>query len=557
MKKTLVAVFAVGFMWAIVTVAQELEDMPPELRAILEMKPTEDTGEEAPAATAEDDGIPRREIRNWADMVEDWMTPRPVPKAAIVRLDGRYAYPHPAVRFKMEIVREEGDTVWLKGIPPEDPESKMHNMWLQRQAQQVKMLAEREMAEVAENGEFVDIDMTIVPPPTVNALEFENVRSGLPEEELWQMSIDLVDMNDDGIVDIVAPPTRKGTYAFPAIFLGDGKGGYRFLKGVQWSSEVPFDYGSVRVTDFDDDGHLDIVIAIHFKGQYVLYGTGNKVFRRFEKLPAPDPRVTSRAVGIGDFDKDGRKDVVFQAELDVDLGANVRIEGISTTWIVKNKAEGWKLDTNGIRARNIGDRIHVTDLDGDGYEDVVVAANATGRRNLVFFNRGEEGWKPWDSKRVLGNGYHFDATPVATGEGQRIYGVFEQFQFNSEGKQARTGLVRYLPTDESWTEVESQVIWFDDNRNNPYFRLAAGDLDGDGLEDIVAARKKGGLEVWLQASEGEFYLNKGAGLNSGARCYDIHIVDLNGDGNGDILASMADEGESPGGIRVWLTRPRA
>ncbi len=106
--------------------------------------------------------------------------------------------------------------------------------------------------------------------------------------------------------------------------------------------------------------------------------------------------------------------------------------------------------------------------------------------------------------------------------------------------------MRYLPTDDKWTEVETQVIWYDDDRNNPYFRLAVGDLDGNGLEDIVAARKKGGLEVWLQLSDGQFYLNRNGGADTGARCYDIHVVDLNGDGYDDILAGTADEGDAAG-----------
>ena len=100
------------------------------------------------------------------------------------------------------------------------------------------------------------------------------------------------------------------------------------------------------------------------------------------------------------------------------------------------------------------------------------------------------------------------------------------------------------------------VIWYDDDRNNPFFRLAVGDLDGNGLEDIVAARKKGGFGVWLQLSEGQFYLDRNAGTDFEARCYDIHVRDLNGDGYGDILALTADQGDAPGGIRVWLTRPR-
>ena len=44
MKQAFVAVIAVGFLWAGGSVAQELEDLPPELRAMMEMaKPPADT----------------------------------------------------------------------------------------------------------------------------------------------------------------------------------------------------------------------------------------------------------------------------------------------------------------------------------------------------------------------------------------------------------------------------------------------------------------------------------------------------------------------------------
>ena len=79
--------------------------------------------------------------------------------------------------------------------------------------------------------------------------------------------------------------------------------------------------------------------------------------------------------------------------------------------------------------------------------------------------------------------------------------------------------------------------------------------DGDDRTDLVAGRKSGGLEVYLQTEEGYFYRELGAELDGVGRAYDIRLVDLDGDGRDDIVAGCAPEGERPGGVYVWLSRP--
>ena len=56
------------------------------------------------------------------EFIADWLTPKPFSKKHALQIDDKYAYPHLASSIKMEIVREDEDTVWLRGIPPENPE---------------------------------------------------------------------------------------------------------------------------------------------------------------------------------------------------------------------------------------------------------------------------------------------------------------------------------------------------------------------------------------------------------------------------------------------------
>ncbi len=98
------------------------------------------------------------------------------------------------------------------------------------------------------------------------------------------------------------------------------------------------------------------------------------------------------------------------------------------------------------------------------------------------------------------------------------------------------------------------LIW-DKDRVAVYFRLAAGDINGDGLIDVVAGRKTGGLEVFLQNDQGDFIKEDAPGLAEIGLAYDVRLVDLDGSGTLDIVASCAPAGKRNGGVHVWLTRP--
>lgn len=518
--------------------------------------PTETATADEPAEPS-DSTSTKRSAKTWEEIVADFLKVRPFPKDKILRIDDQYCYPNRAVSFKMEIVREDEDTVWLRGLPPEDPESALHKLWLRREAEQRDLLTRRELASEYDLRPYdLDFRAEVPPPPFMDSLSFTAAPGTMPSDGRWQMNFAVDDMNGDGVDDLVFPPTRKGSSHTPFIFLGKGNGEFVLARDLTWSTEVPFDYGGVATGDFDGDGHRDIVLAIHFKAQYVLFGDGKGGFSRSQRLPNPDPRMTSRAVAVADFDGDGRDDVAFQAEIDVDLATNERIEDAPTVWVVLNRENGWRVETEGLPYGVIGDNLSAVDVDRDGRPDLVVAPGSLDWRALVYFNRGDDGWQrisKWEG--VLSHAYHVDIADYSGDDGEQLFATFTHFRMIDGKTRALTGLISYRLGAEG-LESPSGPIFYDDDRFNPVFRVAVGDLTGDGRPDVVVGRKKGGLMVFVQTESGDFYLEQSPELDGVGCAYDIRLLDLNGDGRDDMIASFAPVEELPGGVRVWLTGGR-
>ena len=492
-----------------------------------------------------------RRWETWTEFVTDWMTPKPFDKKDVVRIDEKYAYPHVVSAIKMEIVREDEEYFWLRGTSPEDPQSPLYKLWARREADEAIALDWQELAAVPGAINYVDFTAEAVPAPFMKSLEFESVGDGLPSSGIWQMGFAIADMNEDGHSDLVFPPRRKQYPPVPAILLGDGTGAFKHWNDARWPEEMPWDYGGVAAADFDGDGHQDVAFAIHFKAQFVLYGNGAGRFPRGGILPSPDPRITSRAVVAADFNGDGRPDLGFVAEVDYNVTTSAQFEGAPTVWVLFNRGETWELSKLGLPTNHIADVIRATDLNGDGRPEMVLSTNTLGMRRLVFSFSGTDGWQRAEHRGMLSAAYHYGVEPVD----DEIFATFVQFRSVEGSTQARNGLVRYrAPSGDEEFVVGEPVVW-DKERGNVFFRLGVGDLDGDGRTDLVAGRKNGGLEAYLQTEDGIFYRERGSELDGVGRAFDIRLVDLDGDGRDDIVASCAEQGEKTGGVYVWLSRP--
>ena len=491
-----------------------------------------------------------KEFNTWSEFVADWLTAKPYNKRQVIKIDDRYAYPHVAAGIKMEIVSEDDEFIWLRGISPEDPNSSLYRVWARREADEAR--AEDWADTMREPGRvnLLNFAAVAVPPPAMESLRFEPSPSELPKRGLWQMGFAVADMNEDGHQDLVFPPLRKQFPPTPTILLGDGRGGFNRWTDARWPQELPWDYGGVVAADLDGDGHQDLVFASHFKAQFVLLGNGEGHFPAGGVLPSPDSRMTSRAVTAADFDGDGRIDLAFVAEIDFDMMTKAMIEDAPTVWVLFNRKETWEVSTQGLPTDFIADVIRAADVDGDGRPELVLSSNTLGPRGLVFSWREESGWQAAERRGVLSAAYHYDVEPDDGG----VFATFVQFHHYEGHNQARNGIIRYRTSFDGDFDAPRPLLW-DAERGDVFFRIGVGDLNGDGRTDLVAGRNAGGLEAFLQTENGEYHLERGSELAGVGRAFDVRLVDLDGDGRDDIIAGCAEKGEKPGGVYVWLTRP--
>ena len=274
------------------------------------------------------------------------------------------------------------------------------------------------------------------------------------------------DLSGDGQSDLV---WRRGVigqnYLWPmsgrAILPGEG-----YLRQVSDQT-----WQIVGIGDFDGDGKADILWRNLSSGEnyiYLMNGTsiaGEGYFRTVADL-------TWQVAGVGDFNGDGRADVLwrnsFSGENYVYLmnGASIAGEGYLRTVV----EQAWRI-------------ADVGDFNGDGRADILWRHNASGE-NYVYLMNGTS---------IAGEGY----VRTVADPSWRVAGVAD---FDGDGRSDI--LWRNVSTGENYIYPMAGVTirpgegYIRTVADQSWHVLALGDYDGDGRADIV----------WRNFSTGDNYL---------------------------------------------------
>jgi hypothetical protein len=401
-------------------------------------------------------------------------------------------------------------------------------------------------------SEFEDI----TPVREPGRLRLEPVAStGLPSSGLWRASFIVRDFNGDGILDIIAPPSRLGD-AKLHIWIGDGKGGFsalpvQFVEDGQPDPAFSIDYGAVAVGDIDGDGNLDIVTASHSAGLVSLFGDGKGTFRVLRTgLPKRD--YSAQAIALADADGDGKLDIIASAD-----SVAGRSDAPDAVRVYLYKGNRWRYKEDGIEGGFYSNCLHAWDFDKDGKADILTASHFIGALTLLWKNLGDGRFEPVRFPALEIYSYHFATVPGTFGR-QRAAAFADAYQMiTNDPQEARaTGISMYSYENGNWTRHR---VWRKKNGQSTQYALAVGDLDGDGLDDVVFADSElNRLRVFFQKPDGTFSEmaeQEEPVLDSVGQW--IELADVNRDGRLDIILSKTVASYrvgDQGGWNVYLNR---
>ena len=382
--------------------------------------------------------------------------------------------------------------------------------------------------------------------PESRRLRYAPFDQGLPDSGQWRNGFDIADMNEDGHLDIVHGPARK-SLSFPAIFLGDGKGNWHLWKEAKYP-QLPFDYGYARAADLNGDKHMDMVLGIHLRGIIAVVGDGKGNFtdwsRGLDLRSKEKDAFTSRALEVVDWNGDRRPDILALGEgprlgQGRDPSRSTESSGIM---LYLNQGDGsWKrVDQFVGPGRVHGDAIVLGDFNGDRQKDFATGTNAMDRADLVnLHQKGKVDWEVVALDNLVRPRSYVRAVAAGDldGDGRDDLALGVA---SAEIEGWKTVLDVVFPRKGG--KWERRTVFSQDGRDG-ITAVDIGDLDGDRKLDLVALTGNGTTLVFLGDGKGKFTREETgiAAFDGGCRGYHAQLADLDGDKRDELVSGFAGE----------------
>ena len=341
-------------------------------------------------------------------------------------------------------------------------------------------------------------------------------RYDYPAASQYSNSVQVADTNGDGIADLIVyeiPESLNPESGYVQVLLGSGNGTFR---SGPISQIIGMQSTSFTAADLNGDGKVDLAMAGYYfigresYGVATSAGNGDGTFQPIWFYPIDDTPLSSTLV-VGDFNGDGIPDIATPGSMGV--------------WLLTGKGDG--AFNPAVLAASL------PAVGGATYQ--IAAADFNGDRKLDLVVSLSNGVSEGDGFVVLlGNGNGTFQTPLSYSRPGIVYAL----AVGSLTKDGPPGIV--LATSYS-TDVE---LYFGDGTGgfsgpstvnlsgefSTIFSLAIGDLNGDGISDLVSS---GGYVAYGEGG-GRFaapvnYPNATGAPNN------VVLTDLRNDGRTDIV----------------------
>ncbi len=329
-------------------------------------------------------------------------------------------------------------------------------------------------------------------------------------------SVEAADLNSDTYPDLVV---TSETDSSATILLNDGKGGF------SPTPHSPFFAGpspnDVCIADFNKDQHPDLAFANHEKKYItVLLGDGKGNFKQAIHSPFATEGIPHvHGVAAGDFNNDGWPDLVTES------WGNDQVEvlyGDSTISFAKPH----QFIKVGKRPYQ---RLRAADLNGDGIADIVTT-NAEDNTVTILLADGKGGFhESVGSPFACGDNPFNMAIGDVNADGNPDLAIVNSPSSMAEGK-GRNGLAVLLNDGQGkFTMLKGSPVPAGQNPN----RVAIGDVNGDGINDIVSSDFDGN-QVFLFVMD-KVHAPAGKVIATERQPKGIAIARLNSDNKADIV----------------------
>ncbi|HYI10571.1 MAG TPA: VCBS repeat-containing protein [Thermoanaerobaculia bacterium] len=473
-----------------------------------------------------------------------------------------FVKPFAFANFTEELYQENEKWVWvwmeeLEDVPPPTEEDVREANYRELDQTQVEFLESL-------RGEFTPLEA----PKSNVKVRFEKASTGLPEEGSWRNSLAVADMNGDGHADIILPPERAGRI-IPSIFLGDGKGTWKFWSTVQWPGRL--NYGSVVAADFNKDKKMDLAFGVHLSGVAILMGDGKGNFTEAERLT----NFPTRRVLVRDVDADGWMDVVALSEGPVMRGSDLKGPGFGNLRAYLNRKKGTEWEGANIadpKQRISGDWLAAGDFNGDKFPDFVGSNLYFNGTDTIYLSKGANAYESLAGQQsiVPFRSYYWATTAgrfSSRNRDEAIVTFTRQWVPRLDPKlipapplEKVSGLDRI--SFEGGTPKRTPIVRWGGKSASRVTGIGSGDFDGDGHQDILYARAdERAFKLLVGDGKGGFReaVLEGLELAGTQRFYDLGLADVNGDKRLDVVMMYeAQTGTSfsrkNGKVEVFLNR---